>query len=274
MIRDRRWWSWRAAAVPLAVAVAISIAVVALVLIRPWAGSGQQSDSQLRAAIVDQLTVGAPPPPFVEATTALLERSGYIVDYYPGEEVTVDFYRQLPTHGYDLILLRAHSGLIQGGDREGEAFIFTTESYNQMDYLDEQRAGRLLMATYSLGPDLSVELRDLPRFFGIVPDFVKSSMSGDFDGATVILMGCNGLTSESMAAAFVEKGARSVVSWDGLVTGDHTDEATERLLELMLGSELTMGDAVARTRNEVGPDPWYGSELLFYPEEEAVSTIP
>ena len=252
--------------------MAVSIAVAALFFVRPW--SGGQSGGPPRAAIVDQLTSELPEPQFVEATRSMLQQAGYEVDYYWGEEITVDFYRELPTHGYDLILLRAHSGLIQGGEREGEAFLFTAEPYSNTDHVKEQRAGRLLMATYGLGPDLSVDLRDLPRFFGIVPDFIESSMMGEFDDTTVVVMGCNGLTSETMAEAFIKKGAKTVVSWDGLVTGDHTDEATERLLQLLLSDGLSMGEAVERTRTEVGPDPWYGSNLLFYPGEEAVSTIP
>lgn len=270
-MRGAGWWSGRETALLVAIAMAISIAVVALFLVRPW--SGAQSGPP-RAVIVDQLTSEMPKPPFVEATSSLLEQAGYEVDYYWGEEITVDFYRELPTHGYDLVLLRAHSGLIQGGDRDGEAFLFTGEPYSGAEYVKDQRAGRLLMATYGLGPDPSFELRDLPRYFGIVPDFIESSMMGEFDDTTIVVMGCNGLTSESMAEAFIQKGAKTVVSWDGLVTGDHTDEATERLLQLMLTDGLSMGDAVERTRTEVGPDPWYGSNLLFYPGEEALSTIP
>ena len=268
-IRKPRFWLGQRLAI---------IAVVAAVLIVLIAGyfilsvSDERSDVP-SAVIVDQLSFGVPKPPFAHTVTDQLEAAGYSVDYYPGEEVTVDFYRQLPTLGYDLILLRAHSGLIQGGEKEGEAFLFTSELYNNLEYPAELSERRLLNATYSVD-SLSANLSDIPSYFGIVPDFVKSSMIGTFDGATIVLMGCNGLTSNTMAAAFVEKGAKAIVSWDDLVTGDHTDSATDRLLELLLRDGLQLGEAVAQTAAEVGPDPWYGGELLFYPREQAASTIP
>lgn len=252
----------------LAALAAISFSLVAgYVLVSP---PHPRSDAP-SAAIVDQLSPDK--PPFADRVTEQLEAAGYTVDYYPREEVTVDFYRQLPTLGYDLILLRAHSGLIQGGEREGEAFLFTSEPYNNQAYLEDLSERRLLSATYSMD-GLSSGLNDIPKYFGIVPDFVSSSMNGTFDGATIVLMGCNGLTSSTMAAAFVEKGAKAIVSWDDLVTGDHTDDATDRLLELLLEDELPLGAAVGQVAAEVGPDPWYGSELHFYPPEQAAATIP
>ena len=254
----------------LAVVAAFAIALIAGYFLLSALDQGSEVPS---AVIVDQLSVGVPEPPFARSVTDQLEAAGYTVDYYPGEEVTVDFYRQLPTLGYDLILLRAHSGLIQGGEREGEAFLFTSEPYNNQKHTEDLSEQRLLSATYSRD-SLSSELSDIPRFFGIVPDFIKSSMTGTFDGATIVLMGCNGLTSSTMAAAFVERGAKAIVSWDDLVTGDHTDAATDRLLELLLQGGLPLGEAVAQTAAEVGPDPWYGSELRFYPLEQAAATIP
>ncbi len=267
-MKPRSWPGKRLTVLAVAAAVSISLAAGYFLLSAPDQGSDVPS-----AVIVDQLSAGDAKSPFVHTVTDQLEAAGYTVDYYPAEEVTVDFYRQLPTLGYDLILLRAHSGLIQGGEREGEAFIFTSEPYNNQEYPEELRQRRLLSATYTVD-SLSSNLSDIPSYFGIVPDFVKSSMIGTFDGATIVLMGCNGLTSNTMAAAFVEKGARAIVSWDDLVTRDHTDAATDRLLELLLRDRLPLGEAVTQAAAEVGPDPWYGAELRFYPREQAASTIP
>ncbi len=267
-MKPRSWLRHRLTILAVVAAVSISLILGYLLL-----SSLDQGSDAPSAVIIDQLSIGVPKPPFVHTVTEKLEAAGYTVDYYPGERVTVDFYRQLPTLGYDLILLRAHSGLIQSGEREGEAFLFTSEPYNNQKHTEELSERRLLSATYSR-ESLSSRLSDIPRFFGIVPDFIQSSMIGSFDDATIILMGCNGLTSSTMAAAFVEKGARAIVSWDDLVTGDHTDAATDRLLELLLKDELPLGEAVTRTAAEVGPDPWYGGELLFYPPEQAASTSP
>jgi hypothetical protein len=44
--------------------------------------------------------------------TKELEDYGFEVDVYQGDNITVDFYRRLPTYGYRLIVFRAHSGLL------------------------------------------------------------------------------------------------------------------------------------------------------------------
>lgn len=214
------------------------------------------------AVIVDQLSLTFASPEFVEAATTTLERAGYVVDYVPGEEVTVDFYRELPRHGYDVVLLRTHAARhVVDGEQTDEARLFTSERYSPQRHVEEQREGRLSISRYDRDPG------DPERYFGIPAEFIKLSMQGGFDGATVVLMGCDVLRSEELAAAFVEKGAGAVVGWDGPVTA-HTDGATLSVLEYMLDDDLPIRQAVARTMAEVGPDPYTESELLLYPQEE------
>ncbi len=209
-----------------------------------------------RAVIVDHLGLSQPNPAFVEATTELLVQAGYGVDYYPGEQVTVEFYRQLATWGHELIILRVHSAQGRVGDQPADwVTLFTADSYDTAYYRKEREEQRLSRVSY---------YEDGPPYFGIMPNFVKSSMKGDFQGATVIVMGCDGLKSDTMAEAFVQKGAAAVVAWDGLVSSDHTDAATERVLELLLIDGLTVEEAVTQTMSELGPDPSYGSALRVY----------
>jgi hypothetical protein len=72
-----------------------------------------QTDSggAARAAIVDHLSLTEPNPAFADRATGVLEEAGYAVDYYPGEQVTVDFYRELPSRGYEMLILRVHSAV-------------------------------------------------------------------------------------------------------------------------------------------------------------------
>ena len=105
-------------------------------------------------------------------------------------------------------------------------------------------------------------------FFGIGPAFVAARMRGDFGGATVVMMGCNGLISDQMAEAFIRRGAGAFVSWNDLVSAAHTDAATLSLLGHMLVDELSPNDAAVATMADVGPDPYYDSGLLSYPAEE------
>jgi hypothetical protein len=230
-------------------------------------GPGHQSEEPTavvpstgpRAAIVDQLSLTQPNSAFVETATGVLEQAGYAVDYYPGEKVTVEFYRSFPAQPYDLIIYRVHSALGRERDRPADwVTLFTADSYRETWYVDEQRTRRLSKVSY---------YKDGPAYFGIMPEFVRSSMKGKLQDSTVLLMGCDGLATETIAAALVEKGAKAVVSWNGLVSSDHTDAATEQLLRHLVTEELTLQEAVDKTSAEVGPDPAYGSVLRLYPPE-------
>ena len=248
----------------LALSIPLAIGVAVLVMSRQGASSEPED---LRAAIVDQLSLTEPNPDFAEEVTDMLEGAGYTVDYYPGEQVTVDFYRDLPEHGYDLIVLRNHAARrpdVLASRLPDEAALFTSEAYDRDKYAEDQDALRLVKVRY---PD-SDEV-----FFGVRSDFITSSMKGRFDGTTIVLMGCNGLTTSRTAEAFVEKGAKAVVGWSELVSASHTDEATERLLEHLVVDGQTLEEAVEKTMADVGPDPAYGSVLRIYPPEAAASTI-
>jgi hypothetical protein len=219
-----------------------------------------------RAAIVDHLSLSQPNPAFTEAATDLLEQAGYTVDYFPGEEVTVEFYRNLPAWGHELIILRVHSALGRVGDRPADwVTLFTSDSYDKTSYRKDQTKQRLSKVSY---------YKDGPEYFGVMPGFIKSSMKGEFQGTTIIIMGCDGLRSDSMAEAFVQKGAKAVVAWDGLISSEHTDAAIERLLQFLLKDKLTLQEAVTQTMAELGPDPSYESVLRLYPSEEPASTAP
>jgi len=218
-------------------------------------GSGPRT-----AAIVDQLSLTQPNPDFAASATSILEQAGYAVEYYPGEEVTVNFYRDLPAHGYDLIILRVHSGLVMEtsaltGSRlpRGYVGLFTAEPFSETRYVAEVKAGALGPASYYEGG---------PQYFGVAPTFMESNTRGKFDDATVILMGCDGLRSYETGRSFVQRGAKAVVGWTGPVSASHTDAATERLLQHLVIDALSVQEAVTQTMVDVGPDPSYGSKLL------------
>lgn len=238
------------------------IALVAIAALGAWLafflpGSSEPAGPP-RAAIVDQLSLTFPNADFRKQATSMLEQAGYTVDYIAGDDVTVDFYRQLPKRDYDVLIVRAHSARIQGefrGKQLDEAVIFTNEPYDEKAYPDEQRDARL---------DVAYTQKSAPHYFGITADFVQYSMTSDFDGTTVIMMGCEGLASDRTAQAFVGKGADTYISWDNTVSASHTDAATERLLQHMLIDGSSADDAVAQTMAELGPDPTYDSVLRAY----------
>jgi hypothetical protein len=246
--------------VALAVAVAILISIIFFfgflinsMLNQPLTSQPVSSTSESKAAIVDHLSLTVPNQTFIQTAINTLEKAGYSVDYYEGERVTVDFYRNLPAHGYGLIVLRVHSALM--GGCSPPVALFTSEPASKTKYVYEQLTDQLVGANF----------RDEETiYFGIAPLFVKHSMNGRFEDSIIILMGCDGLTYTSMAEAFIEKGAKVYISWSGSVLASHTDLATSRLLQHYLIEKRTLREALIATFKEVGPDPMYKSVLLYY----------
>lgn len=252
----------RALALLVAVAAVIAVAVGGLAFLV------RSAESTSKALIVDQLDQTFPNPDFVKEAGTLLEGAGYDVYYTPGERVTVDFYRKLAARDYDIIILRTHSARLQ--DRATQelsdvAVLFTAEPFAETKYIQDQMAGRLGPSFYYSGGE---------RYFGVHADFITSAIKGDFDGATVIIMGCDALRSETLAEAFVEKGAKAVIGWDGPVSAAHTDAATRRLLEHLVADGHSTAEAVKETMAELGPDPSSSSTLRLYPAGAATFAGP
>ncbi|MCK4822205.1 hypothetical protein KA005_40960, partial [bacterium] len=100
------------------------------------------STSQYRAAIVDQLGASMPNQTFVREATTMMEDANFTVDYYSSGAVTVDFYRNLPTYGYDLIVLRVHSA-IGNGTGTSKFVLFSSEAYSKTKYQYEQLTNKV-----------------------------------------------------------------------------------------------------------------------------------
>ena len=129
--------------------------------------------------------------------------------------------------------------------------LFTGEAYDEEEY----SAGLVLglgSARYNRSSD---------PLFAIGPAFVEDSMQGNFAGALVVMMGCDGLRSQRTAEAFLNRGASAFVSWSKPISASHTDMTTEALLQRLLIDDLPVEQAVAQTAAEVGPDPVYEGEL-------------
>ena len=218
-------------------------------------------NSQLRVAIVDHLSLTFPNQTFIQTATNTLKQAGYTVDYYPGEKVTVDFYRNLPTHGYSLIILRVHSAL-----REGSSFLalFTSEPYIKTKYVYEQLTDRVGMVQYHTGGDV---------YFGISHEFILATMNGRFQGTTIIMMGCNGLQYTPIAKAFIEKGAKVYIGWTNSVLASHTDMATTQLIKHLITEKQTIEQAVDNTMKEVGSYLTGKNILIYCPLEVGDQTI-
>ncbi len=225
-----------------------------------------------KAAIVDQLSFRPETTnqTFVNVSTAILNASGFSVDYYGWENVTVDFFGSLPSRGYGILVLRVHSAIfnLETGTKE-TLVLFTSERFSETehkDLYDDQQLAQV--GFYGENPD---------TYFGIAPKFVMNSMKGRFQSTIIIMMGCDGMGDPEMemAEAFINKGARVYIGWSESVEANHTDVATVRLLQHLVAENRTISEAVNETNNEVGPDPYHPSSLLdYYPKDRGNLNIP
>jgi len=216
------------------------------------------SKSGPSAVIIDQLGQTLPNPDFVTKATSMLNSANYSVDYIPFSQVTIDFYKKLPTKNYDIIILRVHSTV---GELSGKPvfLFFSSEDYDIHKYKYEQltdKVGHVKMYENS------------KSYFGIFPSFVRNEMKGKFDDSIIIMMGCGGTIYPDMYESFLYKGASAYIGWDERVEIDHTDKATLNLLQHILLDNETLKKAIDKTNNEIGPDPKYNCNLWCYSKSE------
>ncbi len=248
-------------------AVGLILAAIAILLCN--CHPPQESGSQNRAAIVDQLYLLDPNPTFIAEAKALLESGGFTVDLWQGEDITVDFYRELPGRGYRLIVFRVHSGILLSLE-EGKVeplektYLFTGETYSTTKYVSEQLTDKVSNALMT---------EDYPLVFAINSEFIKKDLKGNFDKAVIMAMGCESCYSDDMATAFIEKGASVYIGWSTLVSLEYMDTATLNLLGKLCTENMTVVQGIIKTMAEVGYDPHFRSYLKYYPAERGNKNI-
>jgi len=215
-----------------------------------------------KVAIVDQLSAYSPDSGFMQKAENVLEQADFSVDIFDPEDVTVNLYASLAGRGYKLIVFRVHAGVNE--EVKGHPVgLFTTESYTQFKYQQEQ-LNDLVGSAQAFNRTETV--------FAVTPKFIREKSIVDYDDAIVILMGCFGLYSPDLPQAFMDRGATMIIGWDGLVDLEHTDKATLTLLRLMLLQKMNVEQAVASTMNDIGADS-SGSVLGYLPLERGGFTF-
>ena len=96
------------------------------------------------AVIIDQLSEELPNTYFEKQSQKIFQDAGYKVDYIKSQNVTVDFYKTLPSMGYQHVVLRSHA--IAKQDTENPVTLFTGESYSTDKYITEQLLGHVKRA--------------------------------------------------------------------------------------------------------------------------------
>ena len=196
----------------------------------------QQSISAKSAVIIDQLCGENPDFGFVETASELLCENGYDVSVIRGEEVTIDLFYDT-VWNMDIIVLRMHSGVF-----DNRTWLFTHEEYDPAKHILEQ-----LSRDTNIGRCKSV---DYP-VFTLSSTFFQRNI--EFQGGSILVMGCNGLDEPDLGSALVDSGAGVVVGWREAITVEETDEAVIVFLMRLLSGD-TVGEAIGSTG------------LVFYPD--------
>ncbi len=198
-----------------------------------------------KAAIIDQLHTDIPNLHFQNKTQTLLEDAGYQVDLFTTEDITVDFYKKLPTMNYKFIVIRTHS--IAFGTIEDSASLLTGEIYDVELHLREQLLKQVGKAVPFL-PDYvdKVGWSTLTNqtYFTIGAKAVNEIMEGDFEKSIIILGGCDTLSGPNLADSFLKRGASVVIGWDGLISSNDNDRTLLQLLENILSNGEDINNAV------------------------------
>lgn len=246
--------------------VALAVLITGLLGLVPLGACSSPSQKpEAKAAIIDQLYDLQPNAAFVSEVTQQLNDIGLEVDIYQGDEVTVDFYQKLPSHGYKLIIFRVHSGLlVKEGEMAEGTWLFTSELHSPLKYTDRRLAGSIVKARTD---------EYHPWVFAVGSDFVTQNVERQFDNTVIIMMGCFSLYLDDLAQAFIEKGAHTYLGWNGNLSLDYVDEATIKLINNLCHEEMTIKWAVEKVMADMGPSPVYNAELVCYPAQNGYKTI-
>ena len=219
--------------------------------------------SEPKAAIIDQLsssqltnTSRFRNQTFVETAEEMLYQRFTKVDYY-SDNATVGQYKSLPSQGYKLIIWRAHSAL----NLKNKYIAISTSENNGSKKYNQYSNDQLTLCNI---------INDTKFYFAITPIFIKECMSGRFEDTVIVFMSCNGLKKDyyKTAEAFIEKGVKVFVSWDGWIDSPNNDHAITLLLDYLINKNNTISEAVNKIPSYFSPS--YEEIILdYYPRPEA-----
>jgi len=212
----------------------------------------------MNAAIIDQLAEDYPNQTFIDSAMTAIKGRGFNATLF-NTSITVDFFRELAKRNYGLIVLRAHTAL---RDRSPTIDIFTSEKYDSAHHRSELDAGLVTKGILNVS-------QPPKEYFAITSEFIEK-LDGSFPQSIIMAMGCWSLKQgyETMAKAFIDKGARAYIGWTDLVLPQDTDVESMRLLRALMENK-TVSDAVSQTRGH--PYSVNGgmvvSRLTYYPSK-------
>ena len=205
-----------------------------------------KQDDIKKAVIIDQLDRDIPNKSFQNQTMEYFTKAGYEVDLYTYDDITIDFLKNLPSMDYKFIVFRSHALAIYGD--KPSSWLFTGEKYTEKKYIQEQLAKDLISRAVpyrvTIAKDLGYETASQDRHFIVSAKFVQNLMIEKFPNSVIILGGCDTLAHPDFGHAFIERGASSVIGWNGLVGSYDNDQVIMSLVEEILFENSNVDDAV------------------------------
>src|SRR3989304_2709334 len=248
----------------VAVSIASVVGIAAFLIFQEGEAQVLSYDGPPKALIIDQLYDEFPNEVFHKMATEYFQTAGYTVDIVTTKDVTVDFFKNLPSMHYKFVVIRTH-----GADNEegNEVVLFTGEKYTEEKYIQEQLFGQVKKATPLLLVDYTVDsnedsnwvivndtyryLSSSPKvsthsdneFFAISPKMIES-MNGKFDDTIFLLGGCSTLSNPSLANALLDKDASMVIGWDATVSNLDNDYAMLQFLKNHLLEKIDVDENI------------------------------
>ena len=272
----------------VAVSIASVVGIAAFLVFQEGEAQVLSYDGPPKAVIIDQLYDEFPNEQFYERATEYFQIAGYSVDIVKTKDVTVDFYKNLPSMGYKFVVIRTHGAENEDGSN---VVLFTGEKYTEKNYIQEQLFGQVKKATplleiaYQVNEDENSEwtiVNDTTRilktsatfvasaeneFFAVSPTLVKDGMKGKFDDTIFILGGCNTLSNPSLAKSLVDRGASKVLGWDNKVGHVDNDYAILLSLESYFQRDNNINDAIDHVSESINTNKMaYPANFKVYPE--------
>jgi len=227
----------------------------------------KQTPTQLRAAIIDQVHNDLPNFKLQADAQRMLEDAGYEVDLYTTDEITVDFYKNLPSMNYHFILIRSHGG--EDLNYEYPTRLFTGEKFSSEKYTTEQ-IYRQVGFGFPIYLEEIEELKESDQdfydnaYFTIGSEMIDNGMVGTFPDSIIIVGGCQSARSHDLMWSLINRGARHVLGWDGTIESKDNDRAMIWLLEEILVKEVPLYDAVAELNEGMVLDFEYINKLKLF----------
>ena len=229
--------------------------------------STSSPDKQPRqlAAIIDQLHDSIPNKSFQQKALEYLENACYDVDVYTTKDITVDFYKKLPSMNYKFIYIRTHS--LEIPTEDNDTYLFTGEKF-EIKYIQEQLSGQVSTAV-PLSEQELMKLRESTRltpdkiYFVIGSKFIDELMVGKFPQTVIIIGGCESTRKYDLANSLIDRGASAVVGWDRTISSMENDRVMLALLEEILINKINIQDSIVTVMEEFGPDLQYSSKLDY-----------